>query len=479
VCRIQSGHTEVRAARDVPCRRNVHRCLSASATLHGVARAFDSRPLTHKVRPVSKGSDESIQLAFFELSAGDRENLARLSPILERHADGLVAAFYRHLLSFEPTRALLADPEVKNRLLVKQREYLLSLSNPGLDETYFAERLAIGRTHVRVGLEPRWYLGAYALYMRLLVPAILEHWSRDVAVAEQVIQSLIKLLALDADLAMEAYIARREERLSFLNEELATTSRELERNLQAEHDRLGEAMARARAAEELVSLATLVAGLAHEIGTPMGVIQGHAELLESSVTDERGRGRLQTIREQIERIRQIIQTLLNMARPDERGHGTVDLAAVLRDTLAFLSEKLRANAVETSAQLPEHAPMFGNADKLQQLFINLVMNAIDAMSNGGKLRISLRPVGDDRLEVVVADSGHGMATETLAHVFEPFFTTKGAGRGSGLGLVVAKGIVTDHGGSIDVTSAPGRGTEFRIVFPALEAQSEAPSKSGT
>jgi signal transduction histidine kinase len=81
--------------------------------------------------------------------------------------------------------------------------------------------------------------------------------------------------------------------------------------------------------------------------------------------------------------------------------------------------------------------------------------------------------------VTITDSGHGMAEETLAHVFEPFFSTKGAGKGSGLGLVVAKGIVTDHGGSIDVSSAPGRGTEFQIVLPALGVQSDAPSKSGT
>ncbi|MFI5315315.1 MAG: sensor histidine kinase [Myxococcota bacterium] len=423
-------------------------------------------------------SDRKVRLAFFELGEGDRENLARLRPVLERHADALVAAFYRHLLSFEHTRALLADADVKNRLLVKQREYLLSLADPGLDDAYFAERRAIGRTHVRVGLAPRWYLGAYSVYLRLLVPAILEHWSRDFAVAERIVQSLHKLLMLDADLAMESYIERREEHLTFLNSELASSSRELAKRWEVEHERTREATARARAAEELVSLATIVAGLAHEIGTPMGVIQGHAELLESSVSDERGRGRLQTIREQIERISHIIQTLLNMARPNEREHGPVELAGVLRDTLAFLAEKLRASSVQTSLELPERAMLLGNADKLQQLFINLLMNATDAMPNGGKLRVALRPIAADRLEVVIADSGHGMAPETLAHVFEPFFSTKAAGRGSGLGLVVAKGIVTDHGGSIDVTSAPGRGTEFRLVFPALGSQSEAPVKSG-
>ncbi len=423
-------------------------------------------------------TDRSVHLAFLELGEGDRTSLAELRPLLEKHADTFVSAFYRHLLSFEETRALLADPEVKERLLVKQREYLLSLAEPTLDEAYFAQRFAIGLTHVRVGLEPRWYLGAYGLYLRLLVPVILEHWQHDLPSAERVITSLHKLLTLDAELAMASYIERREERLTFMNRELASNSRELERRWAVEHERTLEATARARAAEDLASLATVVAGLAHEIGTPMGVIQGHAELLDSSVTDERGRKRLQTIREQIDRISHIIHTLLNMARPTEREHGPVDLVAVLRETLAFLAERLRAHRIQVSVELPARVSLRGNADKLQQLFINLVMNAIDAMLEGGQLRISLVPLSADAVEVKVADSGHGMAPDTLAHAFEPFFSTKAPGRGSGLGLVVAKQIVTDHAGVIEVASEPGHGTEFTLVLPCLEVQSEASVKSG-
>src|SRR5262249_39709651 len=148
---------------------------------------------------------------------------------------------------------------------------------------------------------------------------------QEPALAERIILSLEKLLMLDASVAMDSYIARREERLAFLNQELANASRELERRFEAEHERSREATARARAAEQLVSLATLVAALAHEIGTPMGVIRGHAELLESSVSDERARKRLQTIREQIDRISHIIQTLLNMARPGGRDPAPVEV----------------------------------------------------------------------------------------------------------------------------------------------------------
>jgi len=426
--------------------------------------------------------DRQTRLAFFELGPKDVENLARLEPLLEKHADAFVAGFYRHLLSFEVPRSLLADPEVKDRLLVKQREYLLSLAHPSLDGAYFARRLTVGTTHVRVGLEPRYYLGAYSLYFRLLVPAILEQFQRDLPLAEQVILSLQKLLMLDASVAMESYIARREERLTFQNRELASASLEAERRWEREHAASLDAAARARAAENLASLATIEAGLAHEIGTPMGVIQGHAELLESSVTSERGRAQLRTIREQIERISHIIHTLLNMARPDGRGDGLVDLSVLLRDTLAFLNEKLRTHGIRVQLDLCEPAVIRGNGDKLQQVFINLVLNAVDAMPDRGSLSVKLRESAADAFEISLADSGHGMAAETQARIFEPFFTTKEPGRGSGLGLAVVKGIVGDHGGSISVSSAPGRGTEFRLSFPRASGsrgpQSEAPSKSG-
>jgi len=124
----------------------------------------------------------------------------------------------------------------------------------------------------------------------------------------------------------------------------------------------------------------------------------------------------------------------------------------------------------------------GNGDKLQQVFINLVLNAVDAMPDRGSLSVKLRESAADAFEISLADSGHGMAAETQARIFEPFFTTKEPGRGSGLGLAVVKGIVGDHGGSISVSSAPGRGTEFRLSFPRASGsrgpQSEAPSKSG-
>ncbi len=410
------------------------------------------------------------RLTFLGWDEEDAETLRRLRPLMEKHADRFVESFYRHLLSFEPTRALLSDPEVKARLLGLQRTYLVGLTSGEFSDVYEAERLRIGETHLRVGLEPRWYLGAYALYMNLLVPVVGEHYRAEPGMAERTISALMKVLMLDAQLAMEAYIGQREAQLEYLTRELAASSRDLQRSYEAQSDELRQTTERARAAEQLAAIGTLVAGLAHEIGTPMGVIQGHAEMLQSSVSDERGRWRLQTIREQIDRISRIIQTLLNIAKPRPPQRAPVELRETLESCLEFLAVKLQRRGIRLETDLPFAAMLDGDREKLQQLFLNLFLNAADAMPEGGELGVSMRRSDKEGVELRVADTGHGVPASALERVFEPFFTTKPAGEGSGLGLMVAHGIVDQHGGSIEVRSEEGQGTEFRIGFPRAKPQ---------
>src|SRR5690606_18267574 len=247
------------------------------------------------------------RLEFLGLGEADCRLLADLAPAVERHADRFVTAFYRHLLSFDETRRLLADPAVTQRLLRKQRAYLLSLFSPTLDDKYLEERIRIGAVHARVGLGPRYYLGAYALYFSLLAPVIAAHCGGDTERIQQTLTALVKVLLLDAELAMDSYIERHDEGLTHLNRELAAMSRSLSREVEVQGQELRETERRARAAEDLASIATLVAGLAHEIGTPMSVIRGHAEALEGAVQGERAQWRLRTILEQIDRISSIIR----------------------------------------------------------------------------------------------------------------------------------------------------------------------------
>ena len=114
--------------------------------------------------------------------------------------------------------------------------------------------------------------------------------------------------------------------------------------------------------------------------------------------------------------------------------------------------------------------MFGNAGKLQQVFTNLLLNARDAITTGGSIRISTLPAEDHHVTVEVADSGMGIAPENVAKIYDPFYTTKGVGRGTGLGLAVSYGIVQEHSGHISVDSVPGRGTTFRITLPTANAR---------
>jgi signal transduction histidine kinase len=414
---------------------------------------------------VPPADDTRLRLEFLQFTKEDRAALESLRPLLEKHGDDFVAAFYRHLLAFEPTRALLSDPEVKARLLDVQRKYLMGLASADIGSDSVAERIRIGETHERVGLEPRWYLGAYSLYVNLLIPLIGERYKSQPAVAERTISALFKRLNFDAQLAMEAYFGRREEQLEYLARELAASSRELERSYEQQSAELRETTQRARNAERLASIGTLVAGLAHEIGTPMGVIHGHAEMLESSVADERGRWRLQTIREQIDRISGIIQTLLSIARPQASDPTTVELTETIRGCLDFVAEKLRRRSIEVEVELSIQVAIEGDRQKLQQVFLNLLLNAADAMPDGGTLRVRIAR-DDDDVEIVVADTGHGIPQASLDRIYEPFFSTKPAGQGSGLGLMVARGIVEDHGGTITAASEPGRGTEFCIRLRA-------------
>jgi signal transduction histidine kinase len=209
--------------------------------------------------------------------------------------------------------------------------------------------------------------------------------------------------------------------------------------------------------------------MAHEIGTPMNVILGRAEYLMNRTNDEPIKKGLQTIVSQVERITRVMNQLLSFARRETPERRAVDLKEVVENSLEMFHERFARHHIGIEVDFePACPPVHADADQMSQVLINLLMNAVHAMPDGGRIRIAVRRIDRNMVELVIADTGSGMPPDVLAKIFDPFFTTKEFGTGTGLGLTVVKGIMEEHGGTIAVTSEPGRGTVFTLALPASE-----------
>ncbi len=225
--------------------------------------------------------------------------------------------------------------------------------------------------------------------------------------------------------------------------------------------------------ERLAAAGQTAAQFAHEVGTPLNLISGHVQLLGAGLNgDERARQRIDTIGVQIERIERIVRSMLDRTRPEDTTREPVDLNGLLERIFDVTHPALDARQVALDARLASDLPkILGAFDRLQQVFINLINNALDAMPEGGTLTVvSALVVEADlpRVIVEVSDTGAGMPESVRARAFDPFFTTKERGRGTGLGLVVARQIVREHDGDIEIQSTVGKGTTLRLTLPAIE-----------
>jgi PAS domain S-box-containing protein len=225
-----------------------------------------------------------------------------------------------------------------------------------------------------------------------------------------------------------------------------------------------------RKTERIAELGTLASGMAHEIGTPMNVILGRAEYLLQRTADEGMKKGLTTIVTQIERITKVMNQLLVFARRKAPDRQVVDLGEIMEDSLEMFQERITRSRITVEKAVEADMPsIHADRDQLIQVLINLVMNSLHAMPEGGRLRLSLDRE-NNYVRLGISDTGHGMPEEIRSKVFEPFFTTKDFGKGTGLGLTVVKGIVEEHGGTIAVESVVDKGTTFWIRLPLDEVQ---------
>jgi two-component system, NtrC family, sensor kinase len=219
--------------------------------------------------------------------------------------------------------------------------------------------------------------------------------------------------------------------------------------------------------EKLTSLGLLAAGVAHEVNTPLAVISNYIQMLAKQIPPDDPRQKtIERIVKQTFRASEIVNNLLNFSRTGGAELAEVDLNSILEETLTLVQHPFKAGQVTVIRNYKDELPtVLGSTTRLQQVFLNLLMNARDAMPGGGMLEVRTT-AHNGSVEVELTDNGAGIAPEHLHKIFDPFFTTKPTGRGTGLGLSVSYGIIKEHAGKVDVKSTPGKGTSFRLEFPA-------------
>src|SRR3981189_3027262 len=220
--------------------------------------------------------------------------------------------------------------------------------------------------------------------------------------------------------------------------------------------------------EKLTSLGLLAAGVAHEVNTPLAVISNYIQMLAKQMPEGDPRQSIiEKIVKQTFRASEIVNNLLNFSRTGPSALADVDVNRVVEETLSLVAHPLKTSQIQVVKHLTGGLPAVrGSANKLQQVFLNLFLNARDAMPTGGILEVRTG-AHNGSVEIEVADTGNGIPRDHIHKIFDPFFTTKPGGGGTALGLSVSYGIIKEHAGKIDVRSAPGRGTSFHVEFPAV------------
>jgi signal transduction histidine kinase len=226
-------------------------------------------------------------------------------------------------------------------------------------------------------------------------------------------------------------------------------------------------------ADKLSSIGLLAAGVAHEVNTPLAVISTYAQMLAKQVAEDSQKSMiLDKIAKQTFRASEIVNSLLNFSRTSTTSFGNVNVNRVIQETLSLLEHQLQKSGIQVKTDLEADLPaVHGNAGKLQQVCLNLFLNARDAMAGGGTLEVHTWSQGSGA-RIEISDTGHGIAPEHVHRIYDPFFTTKAARKGTGLGLSVTYGIIQEHGGSIEVSNRHSGGAIFRLELP-LAAPSQA------
>ena len=228
--------------------------------------------------------------------------------------------------------------------------------------------------------------------------------------------------------------------------------------------------------EKLAALGTLLSGVAHELNNPLSNISTSAQLLDEELENGETsfkRQMITQIEEQTDRARDIVRSLLEFSRTKTFTRQQLPLKKLLNETIVLVRGQVPTK-VDIAIDIPDDIQIFADKQRIQQVFLNLIKNAIDAVEENGHVILSARTIRGkaggvpEEVEIFVEDDGPGIDPANLRHIFDPFFTTKDVGKGSGLGLFIVHDIIESHGGSIRVESRPGMGTTFILWLPSAK-----------
>ncbi|MGB1699949.1 MAG: two-component system sensor histidine kinase NtrB, partial [Nannocystaceae bacterium] len=231
--------------------------------------------------------------------------------------------------------------------------------------------------------------------------------------------------------------------------------------------------------QKLASVGLLAAGIAHEINNPLSGVVGYSQLLLNRALPEDIRERVEKISASAERCRKIVEGVLLFSRQGGGEPRPTDLRDIVHRVTQIGEYQWRMHNVQVLIDAPSPVAIEGDPDQLEQVLLNLMSNAVDAMPRGGAIEIVLGHTDDGRANLQVTDSGQGIPSDVIPRIFDPFFSTKEIGKGTGLGLAISYGIIQDHGGDILVKSHPGDGTTFSVLLPALADTDEEAGGEGS
>jgi two-component system, NtrC family, sensor histidine kinase HydH len=309
-------------------------------------------------------------------------------------------------------------------------------------------------------------LGSSIIVSVLYAPHILFQWG---VVPSLEMEKFLEIVLYNVVGGITGFLSQREEERREELRQIASGLEESYRKLQSQADLIIGIEKQLRRAERLSALGELSAVLAHEIRNPLGSIRGTAEILKDEVRPgEKKYEFLEILVKETDRLNRVVEDFLQLARPLQVERATCDLMAGLGDVVTLVSAEAASRGVRLHLTPADIPPVHGDPEKLRQVFLNLILNGIQATARGGDLTITASRTTDGEgalpfIEISFADTGEGMEPAALAKVFEPFYTTKEGG--TGLGLAITQRIVESHGGSIEVESEKGRGTVFRVRLP--------------